>query len=59
MADKSSSVDSLTQTTEVIKLVSSDNQIFYVNREVVEVSKHLKTSLSSAFMEGTTREVKL
>ena len=57
--ERKSNVDSLTNTTEVIKIISKDKKVFYVNRDVVEVSKHLKTSLSSSFMEGTTREVKL
>lgn len=52
-------VDTLTSTTEVIKIISRDKKVFFVNRDVVEVSKHLKTSLSSSFMEGSTREVKL
>jgi len=53
------SVDSLTETTEVIKLISQDKKVFFVNRDVVEVSKHLKNTLSSSFMEGNTRQVAL
>ena len=52
-------VDTLTNTTEVIKLVSKDEKVFFVNKDIVEISKHLKTSLSSSFIEGKTREVKL
>ena len=52
-------VDDMTDTTEVIKLISKDDKVFFVNRDVVEVSKHLKTSLNSSFMEGNTRQVKL
>ena len=57
--DNQKFVDTLTNTMEQIKLISNDNKIFYVNRDVVEVSKFLKSSLSSSFMEGKTREVKL
>jgi hypothetical protein len=52
-------VDTLTETTEQIKLISADDKIFYVNRDVVEVSKHLKTTLASSFVEGATRQIKL
>lgn len=52
-------MDALTNTTEVIRIISKDNKVFFVNRDVIEVSKHLKTSLGSSFMEGTTREVRL
>ena len=55
MADSNQlSVDQLTETTEVVKLVSCDGKTFFVNRDVVEVSKHLKKTLSSAFIEGST-----
>ena len=61
-------VDTLTETMEQIKLVSYTvdpetnkqiEKVFFVNRDVVEVSKHLKTALKSSFIEGKTREVKL
>ena len=52
-------VDKLTETTEVIKILSQNGHVFFVNRDVVEVSKHLKTSLSSTFIEGQTKEIKL
>jgi len=49
-------VDELTSTSEVIKLISShDKKVFFVNRDVVEVSRHLKNTLNSSFIEGTTR----
>lgn len=51
------SVDELTETSEVIKLLSLDQKVFFVNRDVVEVSKHLKNTLNSSFVEGTTRQV--
>ena len=52
-------VDGLTATSEVVRLVSKDDKVFFVNKDVVEVSKHLQTTLGSSFMEGKTREVKL
>ena len=52
-------MDKLTATTEVIRLVSANGHVFFVNKDVVEVSKHLKTSLASNFIEGTTKEIKL
>ena len=52
-------MDKLTATTEVIRLVSANGHVFFVKKDVVEVSKHLKTSLASNFIEGTTKEIKL
>ena len=39
--------------------MSANGHVFFVNKDVVEVSKHLKTTLASNFLEGTTKEVKL
>ena len=58
-------VDELTATTEIIQLVSTETekdsvaQKFFVNRDVVEVSKHLKKTLASEFQEGQSKVVKL
>ena len=62
-------VDTLTATMEQVKLVAWEvdpeddskrvEKVFYVNRDVVEISKHLKTALQSAFIEGKTREIRL
>ena len=52
-------VDKLTATTEIIRIVSANGHVFFVNKDVVEVSKHLKTSLASNFIDGTTKEIKL
>jgi hypothetical protein len=38
-------VNKLTSTAEVVKLISSDEQIFFVNKEVAMVSKMLRRSL--------------
>ncbi len=40
-------------------MISAEGHVFFVNRDVVEVSKHLKKSLESNFMEGITKEIKL
>lgn len=53
-------VNKLTSTTEVVKLVSTDGQIFFVNKEVAMVSKLLRKSLEeNKFKEGKTQEIKL
>ena len=40
-------------------MISAEGHVFFVNRDVVEVSKHLKKSLESSFMEGIAKEIKL
>jgi hypothetical protein len=53
-------VNKLTSTAEVVKLVSTDGQIFFVNKEVAQVSKLLRKSLEeNKFKEGKTQEIKL
>ena len=52
-------VNKLTKSLEVVKLLSVDDQVFYLNLDVAFQSKHLKAQLSSGFKEGTTREIKL
>jgi len=53
-------VNKLTSTAEVVKLVSTDGQIFLVNKEVAQVSKLLRKSLEeNKFKEGKTQEIKL
>ena len=52
-------VNALTSTIEVVKLVSSDDKQFFMNKDVAVQSKHLATQLNSSFKEGQTHEVKL
>jgi len=54
-------VNKLTSTAEVVKLISSEGQIFFVNKEVAMVSKLLKRSFEdkNAFKEAKTQEIKL
>ena len=52
-------VNALTNTQEVIKITSSDNKIFYVNKDVVCVSKTLRTSLEMPMAEGAAQQLSL
>ena len=52
-------VNALTNTSEVIKVTSSDKKIFFVNKDIVNVSKHLKKTLESAFAEGQSQDLNL
>ena len=45
-------VNSLTNTAEVIKLISADKEVFFVNKDVVSVSKHLKKMMDGEFAEA-------
>ena len=52
-------VNALTSSLEVVKLISIDEQMFFMNKDVAMQSKHLATQLNSAFKEGQTHEIKL
>ena len=58
----------LTKSSQIIKLIrynplknscSNDGQIFYANKDVVQISKLLKSQLNSQFVEAATHEVSL
>ena len=46
--------NALTSTMNVVKLVSNDEKIFYLNYDVATQSKHLRAQLESEFKEGVT-----
>ena len=52
-------VNALTNTSEVIKITSSDKKIFYINKDIVCVSKHLKQTLETAAAEGRSQDLNL
>jgi|LakMenE01Jun11ns_1017448.scaffolds.fasta_scaffold9442526_1 hypothetical protein len=53
-------VNKLTNTQEVVKLLSNDGEVFYVNKDVVMVSKFIQTALEqNRFLEGKASEIKL
>ena len=39
-------------STKYIKLVSSDNKIFYVNKDVCKISKHLTQAIEAPMKES-------
>jgi hypothetical protein len=49
----------IVKSHDVIKIVSSDNKSFYVNKDVVCISKHLATILQSGFKEGESKVINL
>ena len=51
--------NALTSTMNVVKLVSNDEKIFYLNYDVATQSKHLRAQLESEFKEGVTFTIKL
>ena len=52
-------VNALTTSLEVVKLISSDDKLFFLNKDVAVQSKHLATQLNSSFKEGQTHEIQL
>ena len=40
-------------SSKYIKLVSSDNKIFYVNKDVCKISKHLTQAIEAPMKEST------
>ena len=52
-------VNALTTSLEVVKLISSDDKLFFMNKDVAIQSKHLATQLNSSFKEGQTHEIQL
>ena len=52
-------VNALTSTMDVVKLVSTDEKVFYMNKDVATQSKHLRNQLDSEFKEGHTSVIKL
>ena len=52
-------VNALTSTSDIVKLISSDDKLFFMNKDVAIQSKHLAAQLNSSFREGTTLEIKL
>ena len=52
-------VNALTSSCEVVKLISTDDQMFFMNKDVAMQSKHLANQLNSSFKEGQTHEIKL
>ena len=52
-------VNALTSTAEVVKLISVDEKMFFMNKDVAVQSKHLANQLASSFKEGQTHEIRL
>jgi len=61
MADeeKKQDVNSLISTNDVVTIISNDKKVFYVNKDVVCVSKHLGNQLRSSFREGGDKRISL
>ena len=53
-AQRGPQVSDLTQTIEIVKLVSQDEKIFYMNRDVACQSKMLREAVKTAPREGNT-----
>ena len=53
-AHRGPTVGDLTQTIEIVKLISQDQKIFYLNRDVACQSKFLKEAVKTAPREGNT-----
>ncbi len=47
------------KSSKYIKLVSSENKEFYVNKDVVMISKTLANTLESGMKESSSAEIKL
>ncbi|CDW82758.1 UNKNOWN [Stylonychia lemnae] len=57
--DKSKGKPSIVNSSTIIKLISNDGHTFYVNKDVIAISKHLNNIVNSGFREGDSKEISL
>ena len=57
MADKDEIT--LKMGDETIKIISNDERVFYLNKDVACVSKNLENQLLSNFKEGQSKEIEI
>ena len=50
---------SIVKSADVIKILSAEGKAFYVNKDVLMISKHFATVINSGFKEGETKTIQL